>query len=920
MSAMVMQGSGVALGRYGSLGHEWQKVRAWVDAVVSSHAYVRHDPLECVRLPPLSLREKPEEGSDDDSNDVVRKARQSGKPRRPKSDWITHPGDLIADAFWTEQGLNKQKIYDRDNVPIFPPGTHFHFSGWRNKTPISVPDELRHDFTSPETSPLADAKESVTESRDLPTFESAHKDQTWVGRKFKFSKPSIKGMTGKKQKNHNIFDTSSSESSIHSDDEKSTRGRTHLPKGREKIQLPDGDPFAARVESADKIDDNRQSTEVDGASRSKRGSMDRASLLKYLQRSVTSNTDPNDDDERQKQSKRRKFLHTINLDSEHEKGRDSFEDGSTAPGTPLTHGFPSIAINLSPPDSREPSPRRNGKSTFLGTVKDKMHASKDKVDRTDFAEQGSSRSSHDRISPSHLKRPSSDWSRGPSPMGRRPGNFARQRTNLSVDESAYPNSESREHTVSKVSSRTTDPVPQRSHRVRGMFKGGRIAELVGNEMSRMGEYIWKRDPPSRRHISADSNSGYESESDDLMDPKDTFTKTSMRERRKSLSHSIASSKSATSLSGVTKPLPHDTSQFHVQGLPSFTSPFQRDREAQEKKKRPQSPGGTPQRDHEQDYDSDPISTAAAARRSAGKSPRLDRLAPPKLDISAATPDSRRNSYGFGTTLGLARTRSASQLYNGAMNDQHLEQRQNSHRVSTAHFSRPYVIAYHNLSRTTSNHSASHHVNNRRITTQDFIRTRALYLASAIKATNISAHYDDIPNPQAPFLFSAFESTGASGSEINQTLPVPRKEEHIIAARHLINHLASQSHQFNDHLNHFTQTTTRDLHRAIQTVEDMTESTLFPRLSKLSDQAGQLAQKLTTTSTLAVKGVNDEVTEAVRMKGRGPYKWGRLLAYKLIEIAVVGLLWVVWAVVKGVRVGIALVRGLWGLVGWLLFWR
>lgn len=201
---------------------------------------------------------------------------------------------------------------------------------------------------------------------------------------------------------------------------------------------------------------------------------------------------------------------------------------------------------------------------------------------------------------------------------------------------------------------------------------------------------------------------------------------------------------------------------------------------------------------------------------------------------------------------------------------------------------------------------------------DFFRTRALLLASAIKGTNISAYCDEIPQPQSPFLFSAFQTTGAASSEINKHLPARRKEEHVIAARHLISHLNNQFAEFNDNLQNFTRTTTVNLHREIQILEDKTESSLFPRLQKLSDQAGQLAQKLTTTSTLAVKSVNDDVAEATRMKRRGPYRLGRLLGYKLMEWGVVGVLWLIWFVVTVIRIVLGTARAMWAVVAWL-FW-
>ena len=50
--------------------HDVQKVKAWVDAVTSSHTETQHDSLECVRLPPLNLRAVDTDGEDtEDSPD-----------------------------------------------------------------------------------------------------------------------------------------------------------------------------------------------------------------------------------------------------------------------------------------------------------------------------------------------------------------------------------------------------------------------------------------------------------------------------------------------------------------------------------------------------------------------------------------------------------------------------------------------------------------------------------------------------------------------------------------------------------------------------------------------------------------------------------------------------------------------------------
>lgn len=884
--------------------HDTEKVRTWVDAIVKSHAETRHDPLECVRLPQLTLSEEDAQAADRDPDPNTRTATQSARPRRPKSDWVTHPGDQIADAFWTEQGLNKQKILNRDNELIYPPGTQFYFSGWRNRTPVKVPDALKHSPSSPDSSSSEERGQAVAAPPTLPNFESAHKDHSWAKTRLKFTRALKKGHNPAKRHRHDSFDTSSesSDSSDSTEQGKEGRGRRRRPKRRHKFDLPDGDPFALPGRGSDHAETqspHRASTSKD---RSRRKSIDHAVLLKHLRRHSASHGVRDEEAEQQHSSKRRNFLNSMKVESD-DKGRSSAEYDSTAPGTPVDYGFPGIAINLSPPDSRDASPTRKARGSIFSSVKDKIQLQKDHVERTDFAQQASSSPSSKRGSLAPDQDASHPSSRGPSPMSRGTSPFTKHAEKPVVDDGPSSPVEPRGSIASKISSKTADSGMHRSHRVRGMFKGGRIAQIVGNEVSKVSDFIWKREPPRSDATDEESVSGYESDSEGMEDHQDNPTKTSGRSGRLHSSHPQPGDTGPTS--EATKSSPKEAPQFHIQGLPSFTSPFQLDRDNKGKTTGEQSLRA-------EEYDSDPVSTAARARRAAGRSPRMDRLAPPKLDIKSAAPDGRQGSYGFSAALDLHRTKSASHIFNSALDDQPTSPT-TGRKLSSAAYARSSTDLKRSFSR--KDRSPARPPN---ITMHDFFRTRALLLACAVKSTNISAYCDEVPQPQSAFLFSAFQTTGAPRSEVNKHLPAPRREEHVIAARHLVEHQQKQSGEFNENLSNFTKTTTVDLHREIQILEDKVESSLFPRLQKLSDQAGQLAQKLTTTSTLAVKGVDDDVSHAMRMKRRGPHKLGSLLGYKLMEWGVVSVLWLIWFVVTIIRLGMGGMRALRAVFAWL-FW-
>ena len=77
-------------------------------------------------------------------------------------------------------------------------------------------------------------------------------------------------------------------------------------------------------------------------------------------------------------------------------------------------------------------------------------------------------------------------------------------------------------------------------------------------------------------------------------------------------------------------------------------------------------------------------------------------------------------------------------------------------------------------------------------------------------------------------------------------------------------------------------------------------------------------KLSSTSTLAVKELNDTIEVAFRRKQRGPVRFFRKAWFAGMEWTVVGLLWLIWAVVSIIQTILGTGRGLVRGVKWL-FW-
>jgi len=97
-----------------------------------------------------------------------------------------------------------------------------------------------------------------------------------------------------------------------------------------------------------------------------------------------------------------------------------------------------------------------------------------------------------------------------------------------------------------------------------------------------------------------------------------------------------------------------------------------------------------------------------------------------------------------------------------------------------------------------------------------------------------------------------------------------------------------------------------------------ENIMTPQVRLTTDRAGELSMKLTTTSTLAVKGLNDTIGVAFRRRRRGPIRLVRNIWFAGIEWTVVGLLWLIWAVVSVIQLVLGTVRAVSRLTKWLLW--
>lgn len=319
-------------------------------------------------------------------------------------------------------------------------------------------------------------------------------------------------------------------------------------------------------------------------------------------------------------------------------------------------------------------------------------------------------------------------------------------------------------------------------------------------------------------------------------------------------------------------------KFYMSGLPSFTSSSAKHKQAQG------------------DATEDPISQQQQEQRDAGRSERFDRLAPPKINVDNASDselDRRSGRVKWTKGYGDLDSRATS-----------------TSRGSGAPASGP-GSAMRQRGRHWSIYDKAQPEHTDQISSRDIARVRALLLASGIKAREIQRRADH-PRDEAPaFLVDAAKT---SGDELT-TLP-PMKDEHALAARLLSTYLTSAFSAFEHSIATFQTQTAKALAADTSALHSKASERLSTLVHETSDEADAFTVELTTRAPQNTKQVLDAVDEMVRRRRR---QWRLLVnvAFKLLEWALLGIMWGIWFVVVVFNLGKKGVLGVARLVRWLV---
>lgn len=542
----------------------------------------------------------------------------------------------------------------------------------------------------------------------------------------------------------------------------------------------------------------------------------------------------------------------------------SKEDLSSAEAiSPVVPGFrPFVKADLAPLPAEWPSPKEQ-KSRLHKLPFIRSHSKdRDNIDRTDFATAADSKLSSNRVSDPRSSQESA-----------RPSFVQRHKTTESLS-----NSLRRQGTQTTSNGSIKEP----GSTIGRFFKGSRIGDLVRTETSNIGDRFRSRERSDEATAGSAALAAEESDLDDT-DQLDQTRPVIVRDDDSDVDPHDATDRKAG------KP------KYNMQNLPSFTSP------------RGRSTLETPM-----PTGSDPIAQQQRAQRQAGRSPRFDRLAPPRISLPAndnppnpelvADPfNDRRKSYGFLGAGPQPSSNNSSVSFDtsgeggvGLPRDARLRTLKNGGK-------RHWSISDRLPKEQTSS----------KVTMRDVARARALLLSSGIKAREIQRRANAPRNEPFPMMKRVAEFVEQDFGE------VLRRQEHIVASKALSDVLASTLAKYEATLERFQSGPARSLAAQLDDLQRKAVDHLTKLVHETSDDADAFVVELTTKQPQDIKRVDDAIDEMLRERRR-QFRLLRRAGFKLLEWLVLGIMWWVWFLVVVFNTARSGVVGIMRFVRWL-FW-
>jgi hypothetical protein len=821
------------------------EVRDWVDLVKQESRHPMYRQADAVSLPKLH---------DDHPSSI-----EPSKPPRPHKGWIFSPQELLADAYWLENGDNKTIIENRHGRKIFPqkeapkpellqPRASKDYSEKRRRSWVEGVPFVAAD---PQSGAESDkGSERGRKRRLLPAFRA---DSPRHGKHSR---------RGSRLRTANDSDSSDSDADswrrrprIVVDEEQNTGPLALQLEAMLKQQAAETQDKSPAIISPDTPNKWGRDQASEPETKVSRDSLD----VPRIGNGFTSMDHPG----HFKMPPRIRTTSTLGDDIE---PRSSFEDlDSSVPNSPLLQKrFPHIGSNNSPPPSRDGSVTRKSKRSKLNP----FHSHGSSEDHT--------YNHQNELEPTALDK--KRWSRHTSEETHDNGyvGFGMMAAPSAVK--SLLNHRKNESTSSLPSpDKTRRKDSQEPHSaVTRFFKG------VKHEGSKVGGFVFRRDRPD------------DDDTDTMSDSHtaDYGTDTSVKGNK---SHRPTFSRSVTA--STTETATHKQDDRYHLDLPSFRPAHESQVDAN---------GKFVAGDH--------ISRQNRERQNS-RSPRFDRLAPPRMDlerlstvssVSTVTAGRSHSQEHMDKLLAHPGTSGVIGLPPTGLKDRHSPG--SKHRSS----SRPTLDGKRHWSIADDNDDVLHRKANTEIVTQaEIARVRALFLCSGVKAKEITRRALSKRSPPPEFLVRAAATAN------RELVPVPRKEEHVLAARILMRELESSTRSLSVSTQQFRNKTIKELTELITELRSRVDSDLMPRIFEGGDTAVRITSEISGQGPLQVKQITDDIDRMLRARKRR-MRWLRGFGWMLVEWALVAFMWWLWLVVVFVgSVKKVFGFGL-GVVRWLLW--
>ena len=879
-------------------------VRSWVDAVADE----REEKISRVDnkypLPPFGFQGEPVlDGPSLPSSVRNSQGPTPAEPPRPRVDWITTPWDMLADAYWLHQDDHKYLIEDRDGDKIYIP----------KRSSVDPVSRISQDLTYPsvrrsQSIPRPNDESSKTNASVAEVDDEQSRERGRKRHQFRSSITSLPDHGGSQDRKsrwpRNLIRSRSSSSSEESTQGSLTRqqryGSTQESRERQESAVLERQVMELLAKEAENLDwQNAEDVKKNSLPGKTTGdvvldSMNDGTVYPNVTKAeVTNSAAPH-----HHQSPHSRASLELPKPQGHDRHSAVDDIDSTAPNSPVTNEHvPSIAINLSPPGSRSSSVTRI--PSLYNRTKKGIQSEANPTGGIDLGQENVSSADWNHNDTHDVAPQSAEAMTNSSPSD----GFLSPKT-----AEGFGRILRHRHSESKSTRASKDP----ESRFRGFLKGGRLAELVGTEVSRVGDIFWRKDSTKQSSAVASPASSHTSDVSDTDDdaPASKMMQSSRNRIRRTNADEEDNGRSSQ------KPVTQDLPKYHLNNLPSFRSPFRRDDDPTASSK-----------------GEDHILRQQIALRGRGRPSRLNDLAPPNLDMrglssSRSPPISRVQTHETDTSAYNSRRNSANPSESGP-DEQDIQRSRVKGLPARLGAGGPTSIPMTGLASLDVRRSPSKHrlsIGNKSqwsisdravspakgvVTRRDIIRTRALLLSSGIKAQEIARRAHETPDYQPPMIQDLERC-------MKTTLPyVPRSQRHVLAARCFVKNISETNVQIRSAMDSFSNETAPALHDRIKALDQFISADLTPMVRAAADDADALSMELASSYRLSVKRLNDSIDFIVRRKRRR-FRWVRRSGWTMLEWLLLGVMWCVWLVVVVVRLVRAVMRGVYKGLRWVLW--